>query len=211
MVFDPEFSATGKDKSKPRIGWRCARWLLIYPMLGFAGCHTLLTGSPIPLWYTEHLEDAIPVKQVTEKSLVLADGRNVALPFIKRLPMSDPVFRKALKRGVEVGKDGEVIGLITVYPYCGNDPYRWYTKRINLSDLAGFMDPDAIDDRVVHPDEIQWLKENESRALESHGLPFDLMGRARHVRSIYRAARERAELKPGPTYTFTRDVFNPQD
>ena len=114
----------------------------------------LLTGSPIPLWYTERLDHPVVVKEVTDKTLVLADGRSVLLPFIKRLPRNDPVFLKALKHGVEVGQDGEVVGLITVYPFCGNDPYHWYTKRINLSDLAGFMDPDGIDDSIVLPTEL---------------------------------------------------------
>jgi hypothetical protein len=88
-----------------------------------------------------------------------------------------------MEHGVEVGQDGEVAGLITTYPLCGNDPYLWYTKRINLSDLAGFMDPDGIDDSIVHPDEIEFLKENESRSLDRHGLPFSLMSKAGKMRS----------------------------
>ena len=148
----------------------------------------LMTGSPVPLWYTERLDHPVVVKEVTDKTLVLADGRSVALPFIKRLPRNDPVFLKALKHGVEVGQDGEVVGLLTVYPSCGNDPYVWYTKRINLSDLAGFMDPDGIDDSIVPAELIKDLKENESRSLVHHGLPLDVMGKARNVRSIYRAA-----------------------
>ena len=105
MVVDPEFSDIGKDKSKPKTR-RWARWLLVYPLLGLAGCHMLLTGSPVPLWYTERLDHPVVVKEVTDKTLVLADGRSVALPFIKRLPVNDPVFLKALKHGVEVRQDG---------------------------------------------------------------------------------------------------------
>jgi hypothetical protein len=195
MYADPDFSDIGKDKSKPRKVWPWARWLLVYPLLGFGGCHMLLTGSPIPLWYTERLDHPVRVKMVTEKSLVLADGRSVDLPFIKRLPTTDPVFLKAVKHGVEVGKDGEVVGLLTVYPICGNDPYHWYTKRIDLSALAGFMHPDGIDS-IVHPDDIKLLKETESRSLDRHGLPFDVMGRIRHMQGIFRAPKSPAEEQP---------------
>jgi hypothetical protein len=205
MITDPEFSDIRKDKSKPSTAWRWARWLLVYPLLGLSGCHMLLTGSPVPLWYTEPLDHPVLVKEVTEKTLVLADGRSISLPFIKRLPKNDPVFLKALKHGVEVGQDGEVVGLLTVYPNRGNDPHHWYTKRINLSDLAGLMDVDGIDDSIVPPDAIKLLKENESRSLDRHGLPFDVMGRIRNVRSIYRAVKGTIEQKPNPTRSFSRD------
>ena len=196
MVVDSEFSDIGRNKSKPRTGWFWARWLLVYPLLVLSGCHMLLTGSPIPLWRTERLDHPVVVKEVTEKVLGLADGRSVPLPFIKRLPVDDPVFLKALKHGVEVGQDGEVVGLITVYPFCGNDPCHWYTKRINLSDLAGFMDPDGIDDSIVHPEAIKFLKENEDTSLDRHGLPFMVMRRAYKVRQIYEAAESRVEAEP---------------
>ena len=47
------------------------------------------------------------------------------------------------------------------------------------------MDPDGIDDSVVHPDEIKWLKENEIRSLDRHGLPYFVMNKAHKMRSIY--------------------------
>ncbi len=208
MITDPEFSDIGKGKSKPRTGWRWARWLFVYPLLGLAGCHMLLTGSPVPLWYSERLEHPVVVESLTDKTLILADGRSVALPFIKRLPRNDPVFLKAMKLGVEVGQDGEVVGLITVYPFCGNDPYHWYTKRINLSDLAGFMDPDCIDESIVLPDEIKDLKENESRSLDHHGLPFLLLSKARKVRFIYEASKNRLNEEPDVVRSFSWDQID---
>ena len=105
--------------------------------------------------------------------------------------MKDPVFLRALEQGVEIGQDGELVGLIRVHRICGNDPYIWQTKRINLSDLAGFMAPDAIDDSIVHPDEIKLLKENEIRSLGHHGLPFLLLHKAYRVRRVYESAKGR--------------------
>lgn len=209
MIADPDFSDIGKEKSKPRKGWPWARWLLVYPLLGFAGCHMLLTGSPIPLWYSECLDHVVLVKELTDKNLVLADGRSVSLPFIKRLPRNDSVFLRALKHGVEVGQDGEVVGLLTVYRMCAHDPCVWVERRINLSDLAGFMDPDGIDDSIVHPDEIKLLKENEGRSLDSHGLPFFVMGKAHNMRSIYEAAARRVEHEPNLIRSFSVEPLDP--
>ncbi len=208
MVTDPEFSDIGKVKSKPRTGWRWARWLLVFPLLGLAGCHMLMTGSPVPLWYTERLDHPVAVKSLTDKTLVLADGRSVALPFIKRLPLNDPVFLKALKHGVEVGQDGEVVGLIRDYRTCGNDPFVWRDRRINLSDLAGFMEPDCIDDSIVHPDKIKEIKENESRSLDHHGLPFLLLSKAHKMRSIYEAAKSRVKEQADVVRSFSWDQID---
>jgi hypothetical protein len=209
MITDPEFSDIGKDKSKPSTAWRWARWLLVYPLLGLCGCHMLLTGSPIPLWYTEPLDHPVLVKEVTGRNLVLADGRSISLPFIKRLPKNDPVFLTALKDGVEVGQDGEVVGLVKINRTCANgDPFVWIGRRINLSDLAGLMDADGIDDLIVPPDAIKLLKENESRSLDRHGLPFDVLGRIRNVRSIYRAVEGRIEQQPNLIRSFSREQID---
>ena len=168
----------------------------------------LMTGSPIPLWYTERLDHPVVVKEVTDKTLVLADGRSISLPFIKRLPKNDPVFLKALKHGVEVGRDGEVVGTLKVHRTCGNDPILWINKRINLSDLAGFMDPDGIDDSIVLPEAIKDLKENENRSLDRHGLPYMVLHKAYKVRQIYEAAKSRVEQEPNPTRSFSREQID---
>jgi hypothetical protein len=194
MVVDPEFNDIGKNKSKPKTGWSWLRWLLVNPLLWLAGCHMLMTGSPIPLWQTDSLNQPVRVKQVTETALILADGRSVSLPFIKRIPKNDAVFLTSLKHGVEVEEDGEVVGLITIYPDCGNDPYRWRTERINLSHLAGYMDPDGIDDSIVSVEVIDDLKKNENRSLDRHGLPYSLMTGVSRVRQVYNGVNEQPNL-----------------
>ncbi len=208
MITDPEFSDIGKGKSKPRTGWSWVRWFLVYPLLGLAGCHMLMTGSPVPLWSTESLDHPVAVAEVTDKTLVLADGRGVALPFIKRLPRNDPVFLKALEHGVEVGQDGEVFGLIRDHRSCGNDPFVWRDRRINVSDLAGFMDPDCIDAAIVPVEVIKDLKENESSSLDHHGLPFLLLSKAHKMRSIYKASKSRLKEQPNPIHSFSWDQLD---
>jgi hypothetical protein len=209
MVVDPEFSDVGKNKSKSRTGWSWLRCLLVYPLVGFAGCHMLLTGSPIPLWYTERLDHPVVVKEVTDTRLVLADGRSISLPFMKRLPKNDPVFLKAMKHGVEVGRDGEVVGVVKINRTCANgDPFVWIGRRINLSDLAGFMDPDGIDDSLVLSEEIKMLKDDESRLLDCQGVPLYVMGKARRIRQIYEAAQGRVEQAPDPTRSFSLEQID---
>ncbi len=208
MITDPEFSVIGKGKSKHRTVWCWLRWLLVYPLLGLAGCHMLMTGSPVPLWYSDRLDHPVVVKSLTDKTLVLADGRSVSLPFIKRLPRNDPVFLKALKHGVEVGQDGEVVGLIRDYRTCGNDPFVWRDRRINLSDLAGFMDPDCIDDSIVPVEVIKDLKENESRSHDRHGLPFLLVSRVSKVRQIYEASKNRNNEQSHVIRSFSREQID---
>lgn len=155
----------------------------------------LMTGSPIPLWCTERLDHPVLVKEVTDKSLVLADGRTVPLPFIKRLPKNDPVVLKALKHGVEVDRDGEVIGILKVATILSGGSTN--------SDLAGFMDPDGIDDSVLHPDEIKFLKETADRSLDRHGLPYMVLHKAYEMREIYKAAKSRFEHEPNPIRSFS--------
>src|SRR5262245_11276171 len=68
----------------------------------------------------EHLNQPVGVRQATADTLILTDGKLVSLPSIKRIPCGDPVFQAALEQGVDVDADGNVYGLLTVYPSCGN-------------------------------------------------------------------------------------------
>jgi len=194
MFLDSGPAEIGAAKSKSPTSWRWVRWLFVYPALALAGCHLLMTGSPIPLWYSEQLDHPVDVKALTDNTLVLADGRSVALPFIKRLPKSDPVFLKALTHGVEVNQEGEVAGLIRDYHTWGNVPFLGTDRRINLSDLAGLLNPDGIDDSIVPAELIKDLRKNESRSLDSHSLPFSLVSKARSMRSVYETCVSRVSV-----------------
>ena len=92
MTPDPYFTEVGKLRSVPASGWRWIKYIVLVPLLLCSGCHMLLTGSPIPLWYIESLHDPVAVTAIADEALVLADGRQVRLPFIKKLPKDDPGF-----------------------------------------------------------------------------------------------------------------------
>lgn len=179
MVADPYFSLEPMAKPVPT---RRRRWLgriLLIPFLTLSGCHMLLTGSPIPLWHIERLHSPVAVTAIEREALVLADGRRVQLPFIKRLPKDNPVLVRVLGHGVEVGEGGQVFGLIDPPRMCGNDPVVFYRQRIDLSELAGLLDFDSIDDSIVTPEVIQDLKDKYAWSPDRHGMPFNVMGQAR--------------------------------
>ncbi len=43
------------------------------------------------------------------------------------------------KRGVEIGSNGEVYGLVRVHHWCGNDPVREHIARVDISDVMTFL------------------------------------------------------------------------
>jgi hypothetical protein len=195
MVVDTDFSQVPMRKAgSGRRWWGIKRAVLA--LLILSGFHMLGTGSPIPLWHIERLKNPVAVAAVENDSLVLADGRRAPLPFIKKLPKDDPLFARVLSQGVEVGDRGEVFGLVEPARMCGNDPVVFYRKRIDLSELAGVLDPDGIDDAIVLPADIQEYKENHySRTRDRRGMPFDIMAQARRLGRIYESARDRLETE----------------
>lgn len=144
-----------------RIRWKPLRWVLLYPLLIVGGCHTLMTGSPIPLWYREKLDAPVQVLAATEENLVLRDGRKITLPFITRIPHDNPLFQAAIADGIEVTSDGEAFGLIWLDRFCGNDPTWWRRLRVDLSDLAGALQPEGIDDSTLHVEAKAFLEEQK--------------------------------------------------
>ena len=91
---------------------------------------------------------------------MLEDGRELHLPYIKRLPINVPLFNAATANGVEIAGDGEVFGLVSVELNCntGNIYMQTY-RRINLSELAAVIRPDGIDVTRILPEEMQSLQE----------------------------------------------------
>ena len=171
----------------------------LYSFLLVAGCHTLLTGSPIPLWHVEQLNAPQIVKSVNESHLVLEDGREIALPFIKAIPQNNPFFQAAISSGIEICPAGEVYGLMWYDRMCGNDPVVWRRLRVNLSDLAAVLHPSGINDSIVHRDEIASIQENKQVILSSSGRSHRTYHLNGHVAINMRSVRRLFEssLKDG--------------
>lgn len=87
----------------------------------------------------EALRDPVAVAGWTPSGLRLGDGRTVPLPGIRVLPASSSLLAEATSRGVEVGADGRVVGLLRVHHWCGNDPVREHVARVDLALLLEFL------------------------------------------------------------------------
>jgi hypothetical protein len=98
---------------------------------------------------SDRLAHPMAVKNITPSALILANGRSLSLPFIKRIPIGRPIFDMALLSGVEVDGEGNAFGLLTVNASCGMTLCHHREIRINLSELAASVDPDGVDDSIV--------------------------------------------------------------
>lgn len=190
MIRDPEFGEIEeKVTARPR-GWRRFRQVVVYPFLVLAGCRTIATGIPIPLVHLERLDHPSRVVEVGDRALVLEGGRELRLPFIERLPKGDPRFAEALSYGVEIDPEGEAWVLINSHPTCGNDPVILYRHRVNLSGLAGALNPRGIDGSLVSPEEVESI---ESRAEgfwdNPRRMPRDPRAMSMWVRRFFDEAR----------------------
>ncbi len=136
------------------------RWIVLHPALACAALLAIVSAlfAIKPFWSSDRLDNPVQVAQVTPQTLNLADGRKIALPFIKVIPASHPVFVAAVKNGVEVSPDGTVYGLLKIQPTCGMTAYRYHIQRTNLSQLAGVLNQDGIDESVVPRDSLATLR-----------------------------------------------------
>lgn len=117
----------------PRIRFTVWRMMLVVAfvaiVMGYVASHRII----------EVLRSPVEVTGWTKSGLVLADGRTIRLPGIKALPATSVGLLQAVRRGVELGRDGRVYGLVRVHHWCGNDPVRVHIARVDLSYLLAFV------------------------------------------------------------------------
>lgn len=199
--FDPDFGpiAVGDDRApfERRGRWTrwpvLVRWFVIYPALAFIALNLVAAIVMMikPFSSADRLQRPVAVTAVTASALTLADGRRVGLPFIKAIPAENRVFRAALVRGVEVDADGEVYGLLKIRPSCGMTAYRYHLQRTNLSELAGALVPESVDENAVAPDLRELLNDNQYPSSDSDNVR-DYLRHCLHVVSdAYLPARAR--------------------
>jgi hypothetical protein len=101
--------------------------------------HYMLTGRLFPIDKIESLSSPMPVRGWDGAGLMLADGRHIQLPEFSGLPAQSAALSEATKRGVELGPDGRIYGLVRVHHWCGNDPVREHIARVDLSHMLTFL------------------------------------------------------------------------
>lgn len=116
--------------------------------------HAFGTGSPIPMWSTQSLENPIKVVEVTADHIQLEDGRQIRLKYIAALPRENPTFLAAMRDGVEIDEKGDAFGRLWHMRSCGNDHNWAYKSRISLSALSAMLMPEGIDRQLVDDETI---------------------------------------------------------
>ena len=71
--------------------------------------------------------------------MVLADGRTVQLPAFSRLPAGSPALLEATRRGIEIGSDGRIHGIVKVHHWCGNDEVKRHLARVDVSEVLIYL------------------------------------------------------------------------
>jgi hypothetical protein len=115
----------------------------------FSGGIILLSEGRSRRDIVEALKNPLQVTGWSAEGLLLKDGRLLKLPGTAPLPDRSRALSEAVKRGVEVGEDGRVYGLVKVHHWCGNDPVRDHIARVDLRRMLEFLsahEPDYGDD-----------------------------------------------------------------
>lgn len=197
-MHDPDFDPS-KEKDVPvsdRRGWAWLRWACLVPIM--AVMLPVLAITLKPFRYAERLARPVAVAEVTRRALLLADGTRLRLPFIKRIPLDDPVLKVVLEQGVEKDAEGRVYGLLCVRPICGMTAYHDFTYRVNLSDVIGALDPSELDESLIHPEEIAVLRENVDRPRNPRRIGGYFLLSVRRVGQM-RERQEADRLGVGPS------------
>jgi len=106
--------------------------VLVIPLCGF---YFLLTGSPFPLFQIERLNSPVKVTAINVDGLLTEDGRKLTIKYIPTIPTELPALRDAVRDGIEVDRDGYLVGRLKIHHWCGNDPVRYHLGKVNLSCL----------------------------------------------------------------------------
>ena len=146
----------------------------------------MLTGRFLPITRIQTLHAPITVKGWGPDGLFLADGRTVRLPGLRALPNGSPALAEATKRGIEIGTDARLYGLVRIHHWCGNDPVREHIARVDISDMMIFL-------RVGEP--VSTVPEAEFRGREAGGR-FSEWGWRIEEFSHFQSWRTFAEMAP---------------
>ena len=91
--------------------------------------------------HVESLRRPMEVKGWDSWGLVLKGGSGyVPLDLERPLRIDSAFLREATRRGVELGADGRVYGLVRIYHWCGNDPMGLEIVRLDVADVLRFFD-----------------------------------------------------------------------
>ncbi len=116
--------------------------------------------------HVEALRSPIAVEGWSASGLSLPGRRILGLPGFDALPASSAALAEGTKRGIEIGKDGRVYGLLRVHHWCGNDPIREHIARVDLALLLLYLGEGKSSEPIPPP---PWSVTNASSAFSGAG------------------------------------------
>jgi hypothetical protein len=161
--------------------------------------HWMLTGRLFPIDRIEALRSPVSVRGWDETGLFFADGRHVKLPEFSRLPAQSVALSEATKRGVELGADGRIYGLVRVHHWCGNDPVREHVARVDLSHMLTFIQEG---ERTRPPSDPDVLAREPGGQFSEWGWRVGEFGRYEIYRKYFVGEQDGAANGSRPFYPF---------
>jgi hypothetical protein len=107
----------------------------VWPQISFY----MRTRHFSPIKKIAYLQSPTAVKGWTADGLLLADGRTLTLPGLRSLPPQSAALTEVTARGVEIGTNDRIYGLVKVHHWCGNDPVRERIAKVDISDMLIFL------------------------------------------------------------------------
>ncbi|WP_165227794.1 hypothetical protein [Aquisphaera insulae] len=138
----------------------------VHLMAAVAGAAMLLMIHRTATRRVETLRSPIPVEGWSGSGLLLPAGKVVPLPGFASLPEHSAALAEVTKRGVEVGKDGRVYGLLRVHHWCGNDPIREHVSRVDVADLMAYLGEGKTSEAMPRP---RWSLQHAASAFSPAG------------------------------------------
>ena len=117
--------------------------ILLFVGIIFFVLHLLFTGS-VPLFRINRLNNSKSIIGIQDNFFILSDGQRIILPNVKYIP-TNSIFEKAIMYGIEFDtKNNRAYGLLKINHDGVNNPIWYDVRKINLSALAGLLDPNTL-------------------------------------------------------------------
>ena len=157
--------------------------------------HYVATGRLISMVSISFLANRVHVEGVRGNALVLQNGDVCVLPHVAYVP-TNCVVMAALKKGVAIDESGEILALLKIDHWCGNDPVVYHIEKVNLSALALATDfgcaSNDLKQRDWYVDMCQEIAGKHAAShLRSQGWSVSNLP---HLRYITRKLTEKSEL-----------------
>lgn len=145
---------------------RSLRFKTAHAMAAIAVVGLFLGYQRVLTYRVERLRSPIAIEGWSASGLRLSGGGLLQLPGFSVLPVASAALSETTKRGVEIGCDGRVYGLLRVHHLCGNDTRLEHVARVDIALLLIFLEEGTSSEPIPPP---TWSHPNAAGAFSSAG------------------------------------------